>query len=82
MNTITLLKQKIGYWNQKFNEVDEVSNQPEIVQTFLKQQNLDINLKVKGLINLHLIDMEDILTNVKKEFAQNCNLKHECSNGA
>lgn len=70
MNTITLLKQKIDYWNQKFNEVDEVGNQPEIVQTFLKQQNLDINLRVKCLINLHLRDLEDILSNVKKEFTE------------
>ena len=50
MNTITLLKQKIDYWNQNFNE--------------------ETDLKTKGLINLHLRDLEDILTNVKKEFAK------------
>ena len=50
MNTITLLKQKIDYWNEKFNE--------------------ETDLKTKGLINLHLRDLEDILTNVKKEFAE------------
>jgi hypothetical protein len=50
MNTIKLLKQKIDYWNQKFNEVDEI--------------------KDKGLINLHLRDLDDILNNLRKEFEQ------------
>ncbi len=70
MNSITLLKQKIDYWNQKFNEVDEVSDQPQIMQDLLKQQNLDANLKIKGLINLHLRDLEEILSNVQKEFSE------------
>jgi len=64
MNTIKMLKQKIDYWNQKFNEVDEdISNLPLEFQELKKSQNL----RNKGLINLHLRDLEDILTMAEKE---------------
>ena len=67
MNTIKMLKQKIDYWNQKFNEVDEdISNLPLEFQELKKSQNL----RNKGLINLHLRDLEDILTMAEKEFAE------------
>ena len=67
MNTITMLKEKIDYWNQKFNEVDEdISNLPLEFQELRKSQNLG----KKGLINLHLRDLEDILTMAEKEIAE------------
>ncbi len=62
-----MLKQKIDYWNQKFNEVDEnINNLPLEFQELKKSQNL-CN---KALINLHLRDLEDILTMAEKEIAE------------
>ena len=67
MNTIKMLKQKIDYWNQKFNEADEdISNLPLEFQELKKSQIIS----KKGLINLHLRDLEDILTMAEKEIAE------------